>query len=100
MKLVGIMSVQEDRPRIRDLMKRHAVQIYSETPITGHTTQTVEKFGWFATPEESPSYGTLAFAIIDDHAAQAIVAAIIEQGAKEPSDHPIRAFLVPVETMV
>lgn len=100
MKLVGVMSVQEDRPRIRELMKRHAVQIYSEAEIVGHTPQSVAKFGWFATPEETPSYGTLAFAIIDDEAAQAIVAEIAALTAQEPSDHPIRAFLVPVETMV
>ncbi len=100
MKLVGVMSLQEDRDRIRELMKRHNVQIYSEAQIVGHTPQTVAKFGWFATPDEIPSYGTLCFAIIADDAAAAIVAEIRRIGESEHSDHPIRAFLVPVEAMV
>jgi hypothetical protein len=100
MKLVGVRSLQADRPTIRDIMKKHEVQIYSETAIVGHTPASVAKFGWFATTDETPSYATLCFAIIADEAAAAIVGEIGKLSERERSDHPIRAFLVPVEHMV
>lgn len=100
MKLVGVMSLREDRQKIRDIMKKHDVQIYSETAIVGHTPASVAKFGWFATTDENPSYATLCFAIIADEAARAIVDEIGQLTGRDKSDHPIRAFLVPVEHMV
>jgi hypothetical protein len=100
MKLVGVMSLREDRQKIRDIMKKHDVQIYSETAIVGHTPTSVAKFGWFATTDENPSYATLCFAIIADEAARSASRSRRRSPGRDQSDHPIRAFLVPVEHMV
>jgi len=100
MKLIGVMSLKEKRAQVRDLFKQHDVRIYSETDILGHTTETIAKFGWFSTPEEVPDYSTLVFAIVEEASAAAVFDAIADLANADRSDHPIRAFLVPVERMV
>lgn len=100
MKLVGIMSLSEDRAKVRNLFENQGVQIYSETDILGHSTESMAKYGWFATPRETPEYASLCFAIVPDASAEAVVAAIASLQEQEPSDHPVRAFTVPVETMI
>jgi hypothetical protein len=99
MKLVGIMSLKEHRTVVRDLLRSQDVQIYSETEILGHSTESIAKIGWFATGEESPEYSTLCFAIMPDASAEAAFAAIEAFVREHPSDHPLRAFLVPIERM-
>lgn len=39
MKLLGIMSLKEQRTVVRDLLRAHDVAIYSETEILGHSTR-------------------------------------------------------------
>ena len=100
MKLIGIMSLTEDRAKVRDLFRDQGVQIYSETEILGHSTESVAKFGWFTTPAETPEYASLCFAIVDDESADSVFAAISALQEPESGDHPVRAFLVPVERMI
>lgn len=100
MKLIGIMSLREHREAVREMFRDRGVSIYSETDIVGHSSQTIASFGWFTTPHETPEYGSLAFAIVPDSAADAIYTAIASRQEREPSDHPIRAFIVDVEKMV
>jgi hypothetical protein len=99
-KLVGIMSVQEKKAVVRDLLKERGIEIYSETDILGHTPATIAQHGWFATARETPEYSSLSFAILPDDAAEAVFAEIERLAAVDESDHPLRAFLVPVERMV
>ena len=100
MKLVGIMSLTEDRTKVRDLLRDQGVQIYSEIEILGHSTESIATIGWFATSEELPEYASLCFAIVQDDNADSVFAAISALPEHENSDHPIRAFLVPVERMI
>ena len=100
MKLVGVMSLQEEKEFVRELFERHQVQIYSETAISGHTLKTIRSHGWFATDKELPYYSTLCFAIIDDQHAEAIMAEMERHKQGDDSEHPIRAFLVDVEKMI
>ena len=100
MKLVGIMSLTEDRTMVRDLLRDQGVQIYSEIEILGHSTESISTIGWFATSEELPEYASLCFAIVQDDNADSVFAAISALPEHENSDHPIRAFLVPVERMI
>jgi hypothetical protein len=100
MKLVGIMSLKENRGVVRDLLRAQDVQIYSETEILGHSTESIARLGWFATGGEIPEYSTLCFAIMPDASAEAVFAAIASFVRDHPSDHPLRAFLVPVERMI
>ena len=76
MKLVGIMSLKEHRSVVRDLLRAQDVQIYSETEILGHSTESIARIGWFAAGEESPEYSTLCFAIMPDANAEAVFAGI------------------------
>lgn len=100
MKLIGIMSLTEDRAKVRGLLENQGVQIFSETDILGHSTESMAKYGWFTTPQGTPEYASLSFAIVPDESAEAVVAAIAALQKQEPSDHPVRAFIVPVETMI
>jgi hypothetical protein len=101
MKLVGIMSLKAQRDQVRDLLRDQGVQIYSETDILGHSTETIARIGWFAASPASPEYSTLCFAIVPDENAEAVFDAIaaLRDGGSD-AEHPIRAFLVPVERMV
>lgn len=99
MKLVGIMSLAEHRDVVRELLRSHDVQIYSETTILGHSTESIARIGWFATGQETPEYSTLCFAIMNDANAETVFASIEEFVREHPGDHPVRAFVVPVEHM-
>jgi hypothetical protein len=100
MKLIGIMSLREDRDRVRDLLRDRGVRIYSEADIVGHSQETIASFGWFATPAEIPQYGSLCFAILPAGEAEALFQQIGGLAGESERDHPIRAFLVPVEAMI
>jgi nitrogen regulatory protein PII len=100
MKMIGVMSLEEDKKAIRELLEKHGVQIFSEIDIHGHTTATIEKYGWFATKTDVPLYSTLCFAIIPEDHAQAIMDDIAKLYQESQSDHPIRAFQLNVERMV
>lgn len=100
MKLIGIMSLQEDRGAVRELLRDRGVSIYSETEIFGHSTETIARFGWFSTPHESPAYGSLSFAIVPDEEAESLFTAIGEFQRQQDTEHPVRAFLVPVDKMI
>lgn len=99
MKLVGIMSLKEHREVVRELLRAHEVQIYSETEILGHSTESIARIGWFGSAVESPEYSTLCFAIVPDASAEAVFTAIEVFVRENPGDHPLRAFLVPIERM-
>ena len=101
MKLVGIMSLEEHRQQVRDLLRDQGLQIYSETDILGHSTETIARIGWFAASQPIPDYGTLTFAIVPDENADAVYQAIVDlRAGMGDIDHPVRAFVVPVERMI
>jgi hypothetical protein len=100
MKLIGIMSLKENRETVRDLLKESGIKIYSETEILGHTSESIARYGWFASPQEHPNYSTLYFAILEDADSETIYEEIARLARVEASENPIRAFLVPVEKMV
>jgi hypothetical protein len=100
MKLISIMSLRDERQAVRDLLASHEVKIYSETEILGHATDSIARYGWFATPKNVPEYSALYFAIVTDEEADAVFAEVAELSRANEGDHPVRAFLVPVEKMV
>ncbi len=100
MKLIGVMSLAADHDEVRKLFEDHEVQIFSETDIRGHTTKTLQKYGWFASSSEVPLYSILCFAIVPEKQAGPFLDAIAQMRAASESDHPIRAFQVDVERMV
>jgi hypothetical protein len=100
MKLIGVMSLEENRPDVRELFEKHGVQIFSETEIKGHTLLTIEKYGWWPTDRSAPMYSTLCFAIVPRLRADEIMAEFEKRAEQDTSAHPIRAFQVDVERLI
>ncbi|MFH1845382.1 MAG: hypothetical protein ABIF77_19530 [bacterium] len=100
MKLIGLMSLVKDKEVLHDLFEKHDVQVFSKVDIEGHTIDTITKYGWFASDNETPFYSTLCFAIIGDSHADAIMEEIGKMYDEDETERPIRAFQVDVERMV
>jgi len=100
MKLIGVMSLDEDKDRVHELFEKHGVQIFSETDIKGHTTSTIEEYGWWPAERDVPIYSTLCFAVVPRLRADDIMAELEAAARKETAHHPIRAFQVDVEKMI
>jgi hypothetical protein len=102
MKLVAIMSVAEYADALHDLVQAHRIPVYSETDIRGYHTDTpadVQRLGWFGRTD-APTYSHLAFAFLNDAEASALLDAIADHNDAHDLDHPLRAFLMPVERAV
>ncbi len=101
MKLIGVMTLAQYRDRVRQLFELHQVQLYSEVEITGHSSESIQRYGWWVFEKEDiPMYATLFFAIVAREKAAAILAAIEALRPAFDPDHPPRAFQVDVEQMV
>ena len=100
MKLIGVMSLEENKANVRELFEKHGVQIFSEMEIKGHTLSTIEKYGWWPTDRSIPIYSALCFAIVAKLRADEIMAEIEKRAEQDTSAHPIRAFQIDVERMI
>jgi hypothetical protein len=100
MKLIGLMSLREQKEEIKKLFEKHQVQLFSEVEITGHTFATLKQYGWISSQHDIAIYSTLCFAIISKEKADEIMKELLNISEKTPSEHPIRAFQVNVEKMI
>jgi hypothetical protein len=101
MKLIGLMSLAQYQEQVRKVFEKHDVQIYSEVEITGHTSDTIKKYGWWVFEKEAvPMYSTLFFAVVPDEKASEIMDDIVCFQEECDPDHPPRAFQVDVEKMI
>lgn len=100
MKLIGVMSLTAYRDRVRKVFEQHDIKIYSEVEITGHTTETVKRYGWWALDKDIPLYSTMYFAIVNKEKADEVLNDISCLNGECDPDHPPRAFQVNVEKMV
>lgn len=101
MKLIGLMTLSDYKVQVRKIFEKHKIHLYSEIEITGHTADTIERYGWWVFEKESvPMYSTLYFAVIPNEKAEQIMGDI--HCLKEECDpqHPPRAFQIDVEKMV
>jgi len=102
MKLIAIMSLDAYAEALHDIYRDHRIKVFSELDIRGyHHEQPVSgvDFGWFGR-SASPAYSTLTFAFLEAEQATALLDAIAEYNEDHDPDHPIRAFLMPVERSV
>jgi hypothetical protein len=100
MKLIGFMSLEIDKNKVRKILEKHNVHIYSEVGITGHTAATIREFGFWHLERDLPIYSTLYFAIINDDKAEEIFGEIDTASGDFDAQHPPRLFMVNVEKMV
>ena len=100
MKLVGVMTLESNRDKIRKLFEQHEVKIYSEVEITGHTQDTIRSYGWWVFERNDiPVYSDLFFVILPDQKADEVLD-IFRNWQNEELEHPPRAFVVSVEEMI
>ena len=102
MKLISVMSLTAYRDQVRGLFDEHNVQIYSETDIVGHSSDTIQQYGWWSFDRDGTNmYSVLFFAVLPADKASEIMASIEAlRNTEENPGHPIRAFQVNVEKMV
>lgn len=101
MKLIVLMSLSMYREQVRKLFEKHKVQIYSEIEITGHSSDTIQKYGWWVFERSNvPMYSTLFFAVIAKEKADEIMNDITCLKDECDPNHPPRAFQIDVEKMV
>ena len=98
MKLFIITCLKESFQTVSHLLKDNNIQVFSATDVTGfRNNQAVDlAAAWFAAGDEKFD-SMLVFSFTTEESATACMAAIQQYNAKEPSDFPIRAFIVPVE---
>lgn len=100
MKLIVLMSLAQYKDQVRKLFEKHEIHIYSEVEITGHTAETIERYGWWSFDKDTPIYSTMYFAVVPQAKASGILSDISSRRDEFDPDHPPRAFQVDVEKMV
>ncbi len=100
MKLIGLMSLENFKEEIRNVLKRHEVHIYSEVEIVGHTADTLRQHGWWPSEKSDAIYSILYFAIVSADKADGVMRDIKAFNEVNKGEHPPRAFVVNVEKMV
>jgi hypothetical protein len=100
MKLVGVMTLESNRNKIRKLFEQHELKIYSEVEITGHTQDTVKSYGWWVFERSDiPIYSNLFFVILPEQKAHEILG-LFRNWDNGDREHPPRVFMVNVEEMI
>ncbi|MFQ5769714.1 MAG: hypothetical protein ACE5HX_04205 [bacterium] len=101
MKLIILMSLNQNKNQVRKLFEKHRVQIYSEIEIKGHTLETIRRYGWWVFEKDGIAiYSTLFFAVVPKEKADEVMENITCLAGECDPDHPIRAFQIDVERMV
>lgn len=92
MKLVLLMYLEDDEACVERLLVGEGVAIWSRLPIEGHRPG---RGGWYG--GVAPYRSRLDMVIVDEDAAERLLAAVEGcRGVADPA-HPIRAVLVDVE---
>ncbi len=100
MKLIGLMSLNTFKEKIRKVFEKHQVHIYSEVDVTGHTAETIDRYGWWHLEKDIPAYSTLYFAILADDKAAGIMQEFETTFQVDDITFKPRAFQVAVEKMI
>ncbi len=98
MKLIVALSIEEHAVILRNLFRRHHVDIYSEAPIEGmkHSESAGGAGNWFVSrPDGVVSH--LVFAFIDDQKSAELLEGIRAVNKKEHLANPIHAFQLHVD---
>lgn len=101
MKLIAILSIDECHESLRRLFYAQNVHILSEVDIKGYPMPDTrsERPAWFSA-RLWEVYSTLSFAFTDDEKADRLMDALASFVCEGEPDHPVHAFLLPVERMV
>jgi hypothetical protein len=95
MKLVFLMYLEDDDTLVRTQLEQMSVQLFSQLPLEGHGAGAS---GWYG--EVVPYRSRLAFAVVPDDQANALLGAVRSWPAGQDPQHPVRAFQVNIEEAV
>ena len=92
MKLIILLYLKEDEGCVAKLLKERGVMAYSRLPLEGHGSGLA---GWYG--NTAPYASSMAFAIVPEDQAAALLDAV--QGCNGVADprHPIHIIQLPVE---
>lgn len=102
MKLVIILSIEEYREKLHKIYRDHGVRIFSEMDIRGYPLSPKDgsaPFGWF-TDSDPAVYSTAGFAFMGAAQAEELMDALADYTCEGEPDHPIHAFMLPVDRAV
>ncbi len=100
MKLIVLMSLNEYKEQIRKVFVEHNVEIYSEVEVTGHTAETIRRYGFWHSEKDLPLFSTLYFALVPKEKADEVMNDLEKKDWESDIGRPPRAFQVDVERVI
>lgn len=99
MKLILITSIKEDLQAVTHILEKAGISVFSVSPIVGHKTEQHNYLinNWFFGKNDSATDALVFFSFTNDEAAQKALALTKMHNVDQPSNFPVRAFLLPVE---
>lgn len=101
MKLIMLMCIEEYARDLRKILVEHGVPTFSETNIDGYRLEEGDiASNWFSTGGRRGIYSHLFFSFLEASKAQELMSAIKTYNEERGESHPLRAFLMNVESQV
>ncbi len=101
MKMVVLMSIEEEAERLRRLLTQAGVLVYSEMEMKGfrRVGAADERQNWFVHGQH-PTYSHLVFTVVQKEKAAQLVDAIRRESEQQETPSPVHALVVNVEEFI
>ena len=98
MKFFIVTSIKENQEIVQKILSQVNIQVYSSTDIIGYKNNQQPNLleEWFAAGDEKCD-SSMIFSFTTDENATKALNQIMLYNTENPTDFPIRAFIVPVE---
>ena len=96
MKMLLIVCPKARQDEVTQLIERHGVHAYSEIPEIIGAGKTGKKLGTHTFPEKS----SLVFTVVSEEKEQELVAALKHCATTLYPDEGMRAFVLPIESVI
>ncbi len=94
MKLLFLLYLEDDDPRVTHILAEQEVQAFSRLPVEGHRGA---RTGWLG--ETSPFRSKMIFTLVSDEKAEAVMRAVSRANDLHDATHPIHGIQVAVEAV-
>lgn len=98
MKFLIVTCIKENQETVQKILSKANVIVYSSTDIIGYKNNQQPNLieEWFAAGDEQCD-SSMIFSFTTNENADQAMNQIIDYNKQNPSDFPIRAFIVPVD---